>query len=135
MFGRTGWLQRCLVIGLALGAFLPVAGEVAAAFGPADACGCDAAAACPMRAAGGGCTAGCRHGADRPDGLNADCGCRHPAAPGAVAGSEMPALPGRGCALDRPAEGELATGRLAVRPSGHRGPPDLPPPRPQPLAA
>lgn len=120
MFGRTGWLQRCLVIGLALGAFLPVAGEVAAAFGPADACGC---------------TAGCRHGADRPDGLNADCGCRHPAAPGAVAGSEMPALPGRGCALDRPAEGELATGRLAVRPSGYRGPPDLPPPRPQPLAA
>ncbi len=135
MFGRTGWLPRCLVIALAFGGFVPTAGEVVAALGPSGGCGCAAAAACPMAAAGGGCTAGCRHGAGRPDGLNADCGCRHPAPLGAVAGSEMPALPGRGCALDRPAAGELAAGRLAEHPSGRRAPPDLPPPRPQPLVA
>ncbi|MBZ0145522.1 MAG: hypothetical protein K8F56_18275, partial [Rhodocyclaceae bacterium] len=48
MSGRSGRLQCCLAIALALGGMLPVATEVVTAFGSAEACGCDAAAACPM---------------------------------------------------------------------------------------
>lgn len=122
-------MRAILAVILVTIGFHPVVREIAPAAAGRSSCDCSASASCPLRGTAGSCASTCRHGGGRPDGWNADCGCRHPGPQGSVAGRELPALPAsvaavRLAAVVRLVE-EPATAHAAWRPRA----PDSPPPR------
>lgn len=109
--------------------FLPAAREIVPAVSGRASCDCAASSSCPLRGLGGACAATCRHGGGRPDGWNADCGCRHPGPPGSVTGRELPALPVAHVAVWNAPALPLVEDARTARPAGRSRPPESPPPR------
>jgi hypothetical protein len=126
----SGARHAILAMMLVAVGFLPATREIVAALRGRASCDCAAASAsCPLRGLGGACAATCRHGGGRPDGWNADCGCRHPGPQGSVAGRELPALPVAPVVVRSAPALALVEEPQTLRPAGRSSPPESPPPR------
>jgi hypothetical protein len=125
----SGARRAILAMVLVTVGFLPAAREIVPAAAGRASCDCAAGSSCPLRGLAGACAATCRHGGDRPDGWNADCGCRHPGPRAGVAGRELPALPVAPVVVRSAPALALVEEPETPRPEGRTCPPESPPPR------